>query len=305
MGKMIVIILRLIAYAYYFLPRYLQLKLGNALGWLLYFSGYRSRVIQENLVRAFPDQPAKQKEVFQKFHFHLGNLFLEILLVFGPMKSFVKRYVEVIGAEHIQEAQKKGKGIILQANHLGNWEVSGATLFPYLEQEVLMVTKLLKPKWLHDAFEAGRLRCGVKATYEPKTMKDALRHLKNNGAVGVVSDQYLGPPVGVRIPFFGVPVGTSTLAAILAKRTGAQVISVFCYRKSDGRFVVELSTSMEWENYSGQSHYEIVKNTQNYTQFVEQCVYQCPEQWLWTHKRFKGDLSPLKEDEWMQPRVRK
>ena len=155
MGKMIVIILRLIAYAYYFLPRYLQLKLGNALGWILYFSGYRSRVIQENLVRAFPDHPAKQKEVFQKFHFHLGNLFLEILLLFGPMKSFVKKYVEVIGAEHIQEAQKKGKGIIFQANHLGNWEVSSAASSPYLEQGVMLVTKVLKPKWLHDAFEVG------------------------------------------------------------------------------------------------------------------------------------------------------
>ena len=131
-----------------------------------------------------------------------------------------------------------------------------------------------------------------------------MKHLKKNGAIGVVSDQYLGPPVGVRIPLFGVPVGTSTLVAILAKRTGAAVLNVFSYRRSDGSLAVEISKPDPWESYAGQSHFEVIKNTQGYTRFIESSIYRCPAQWLWTHKRFKGDLSPLKEDEWMQPRVR-
>jgi len=75
---------------------------------------------------------------------------------------------------------------------------------------------------------------------EGGTLKDVLRHLSKNGTVGFVMDQYSGPPVGVRVPVFGVPVGTPAVIATLAKRTGAVVLPAVNYRLPDGRFVTEI-----------------------------------------------------------------
>src|SRR6185312_635098 len=116
------------------------------------------------------------------------------------------------------------------SSHVGNWEImsgSGALLGGI---DLMIVTKRLKPAWIHRAIERGRIRSGVKGTYEPRPMKDVLRHLSKNGTVGFVMDQYPGPPVGVRVPVFGVPTGTPAAIAALARRTGAPVVPVVNYR---------------------------------------------------------------------------
>ena len=305
MGKGIMFFIQLLAYGFYFLPRFVQLKLGQGLGRLLWTFQYRSQVVSENLARAYPHDLKKQQQILKATYQHLGNLFLEILLVVGPLKSFVQKYVTIIGMEHVVEAKKKGKGILFQVNHMGNWEVLLAALGVQLDCDLMMVTKSLKPAWFHEGMQKGRLRCGVKATYEPRTMRDIMNQLKKKGSVAMATDQYLGPPVGVRVPFFGIPVGTSILVATLAKRTQAEVLSTDMYRTPDGRFVVEIHPPLEWETHPAHPHYEIVKNTEKYAQFIEACVYRHPEQWLWTHRRFKGDLSPLLPEEWFQPRIRR
>jgi KDO2-lipid IV(A) lauroyltransferase len=150
----------------------------------------------------------------------------------------------------------------------------------------MIVTKHLKPEWLHRAIEAGRARCGVQATYEPRTLKDVLAHLKRNGTVGFVLDQYAGPPVGVRVPFFGVPVGTMTAIAMLARRTGAKVVPVVNYREPDGRHVVSIRPALEWIPAKDPSE-ELAVNTARYAEEMERDIREHPGQWLWIHRRWK------------------
>ena len=55
-------------------------------------------------------------------------------------------------------------------------------------------------------------------------MQGILRGLKRNHIIGWVNDQFTGAPVGARVPFFGVPVGSHTAPAALAIRTGTPVL---------------------------------------------------------------------------------
>lgn len=301
--------MRSLAWIYAIQPRSIQLGLGKGLGWILYRLQFRVRIAHENLSRAFPDQSEKQKFILRESYTHLGRLVLEIFLLLAPSRKhpafarFVQQWMTLEGAQNIQQAQARGKGIIFLASHLGNWEMmaAGGALLAHLD--LMMVTKKLKPDWLHRAIEKNRLACGVKATYEPRTLKDVLHHLKKGGAVGIVSDQYLGPPVGIRVPVFGTPVGTSMLIATLSKRTGAAVLPVVNYREKNGRYVLKVYPALDWQE-AEDPHYELAINTADYSQRLEKSIYEYPEQWLWTHRRFKGDLSPLKPDEWIKPRVR-
>jgi KDO2-lipid IV(A) lauroyltransferase len=149
--------------------------------------------------------------------------------------------------------------------------------------------------------EAGRRRVGVKGTYEPQTMKDILAHLKAGGTVGFVLDQYTGPPVGVRVPFFGIPVGTGLALATLVKRTGFPVIPVVNFRTPDGRMVTRVEAPLEWIE-DPDPRRELARNTARYAEVLERIVREFPEQWLWSHRRFKGDLGPLGELEWEEGR---
>src|SRR5207248_3841646 len=144
----------------------------------------------------------------------------------GP-KGTLRRHIvdrsELLGLENWRKAKELGKGVIFLSSHVGNWEIMAATGAIHGGMDLMLVTKRVKPAWFHEAIQKGRLECGVTATYEPRTFKDVMLHLRKNGTVGFVLDQYAGPPVGVRVPVFGISVGTSPALAMIAKRTGSAV----------------------------------------------------------------------------------
>jgi KDO2-lipid IV(A) lauroyltransferase len=299
MGRLALIPLRALAWTYYWLPPTGKRLAGNCLGTCLRLLGVRSKVIRQNLGIAFPGEgmSARREKLFREAYSHLGNLTFEILMLLGPMKRFIHESVEVIGVENAQRALAEGNGIILLSSHVGNWETmsAGGALLGGLE--LMLVTKRLKPAWLHEEIERGRRKCKVYATYEPRTMRDVLAWLKQGKCVGFVLDQYAGPPVGVRVPVFGIPVGTMTAVAAVSKRTGAAVVPVVNYRKPDGRMIVDIRPALGWRP-AEDANLEIALNTAYYASELEKDIYAHPEQWLWTHRRFKGDMGPLREDEW-------
>ena len=304
MGLIALPLLRAIAWIYAVQPRALRSVWSRGLGALLRGSGYRAEVVRQNLERAFPgeSQAKLRDDIFKKSYESLANVVFEELMLLGPLKRYVLRHAELRGIEHWQFTKTRGKGAIFVSSHIGSWEIMAAR-GAQSGIDIMIVTKHLKPEWLHQAIERARRACGVKATYEPRTMRDVLGQLKKGGTVGFSLDQYAGPPIGVRVPFFNIPVGTMTTVAVLAKRTGAEVLPVVNYRLPNGRHVVEIRPAATWQSASDPAR-ETALNTAAYAALLEQDVRSHPEQWLWVHRRFKGDLSPLRPDEWSEGRIR-
>lgn len=297
--------MELIGWLLFFFPRSAQLALGRTLGRLLAWRRVRIGVVQQNLQIAFPNKDEGfRKDLIRRSYEGLGNLAIEILLLFGPFRKFISKYASITGAEHWRAAKARGKGVIFASSHVGNWEIMAASGAVLEGMDMMIVTKHLKPEWIHRSVERARLRCGVRATYEPRTLKDVLRHLGQNGTVGFVMDQYSGPPVGVRVPVFGVPVGTPAAIATLAKRTGATVLPVVNWRDEHGKFHVEIRAPLAWETDQDSTR-EIALNTARFAHDLEKDILAHPEQWLWIHRRFKGDLGPLREQEWSDGRSRR
>jgi len=282
------------------LPARFRLAHGDALGWVFRRAKFRAAIIEQNLKFAFPNDLAKQARLKDEAYRHFGRLCVEIFFLFGPWKRFVAKNTTLEGFEHWQRAAAKGKGVILLANHVGNWEVMSACGAQHGMQPMI-VTKHLKPEWLHQAIIRGRAKCGLTATYEPKTFRDVLKWLKAGKTIGFVLDQYAGPPVGIRVPFFGVPVGTHSAVAIIAKRTGAPVLPVGNRRRPDGKFDVEVHPEITWIQDPDPDR-ETALNTARFAEIMEEHVRRCPEQWLWIHRRFKGDLTTLRPNEWSSGR---
>ena len=275
-------------------------------GWARLFDRlrWRAEVIDQNLEyarRANAISPSLDRLAAYR---HMAQLFGEILFLFGPMKRFLKKEVVLEGVEHYRAAHAKGNGVILLASHIGNWETMAAKGAVDAGIEIMLVTKHLKPEWVHQLVERARARVGVSGTYEPRTFRDVLRQLKANRAVGFVIDQYTGAPVGVRVPFFGIPVGTQSAVALIAKRTGAPVLPVLnTLDRTTGIRTVRIEAPIDWQDHMN-AEYAIALNTFRYSREIEKHIVGAPAQWLWTHRRFKGDLSPLRPGEWTAGRAR-
>lgn len=287
------ILLKLLGYVLSFLPRKVFLLFGSGIGSLLLKSGFRREVADGNLSLAFPYFSRQERERFLIDHYReMGVLFLELLFSFYRFSRFVERHCDVEGLQNLQAALSQGKGVFVMSAHLGNWEVltaSGPVLFG---TPVTMVTKELKPHWLHRVVSITRELNGVHMACEPKTMPAIVRALRRKEIVGFVMDQFAGAPVGARVPFFGTPVGSHTALATLAVRTGAPVVPAIAVRKPNGRYLIRFDAPFETIVDQNQET-AILQNTAQYVRHTEAWVKEYPMQWMWIHRRWKGDLSPL------------
>ncbi len=276
---------------------------GKLSGKIFYWFGFRRSVMEKNLSRAFPSLSREELEslVNQNYQ-HFSQLLFEFIRSFSVMgfRNFLEREVRCEGEQHLREALSEGRGAFVMTAHLGNWEVLPAHGTHVLGVPVTMVTKTLKPSWLHDIVESTRLRLGTRMAFEPKTMKIVMKALKNKEVVGFAIDQFAGAPVGARVPFFGTPVGSHTALATLALRTGSPVVPGLAIRNPDGGFTVRFEPKIQTirvteasPGYASARAEEVIRNTAAYTAWVEERVRKNPEQWLWIHRRWKGDLSPL------------
>src|SRR5690349_13167085 len=118
MGRIVLLFLKTLAYLYAWQPRRLQLAWGKLLGNLLYRLKFKASVVEQNLKIAYPDGSSipeverYRQKIARESYQNFGCLVLEILLVLGPLKKFVMKYVDLTGVEHLREAEKLGKGMI-------------------------------------------------------------------------------------------------------------------------------------------------------------------------------------------------
>jgi Kdo2-lipid IVA lauroyltransferase/acyltransferase len=94
-------------------------------------------------------------------------------------------------------------------------------------------------------------------------------------------DMDLGDRDALFVPFFGVEAATVTSMARLAAAAKAVVIPVVTHLTDTGYMT---TVHPAWEDYPGD---DIALATLKMNQFIESEVLKFPEQYLWTHKRFK------------------
>lgn len=267
------------------LPRSWEMALGARLGRLaLLFNTRHARVARENLSRCFPElTDARRAELLRENYEHYGRMVLELAHMFAPVpghfRAYVQRNVEIEGYEHWEKAKARGKGVLFLGSHIANWEFA-ASIGAIKDMPVTIVTRRLKPAWLHAWMERTRLSVGVRAAYQPRTVPTVMKALRDNGGVVFVMDQYMPPPMGEPMRLFGVKVHTLAAIAPLARRTGATILPVLPKREPDGRvrIIIEPEIPLGEDDKA---------DNQRLADHVEGWMRAVPGQALWAHRRFK------------------
>lgn len=275
-----------------FLPRRLEVRLGRALGRLVFrLRLFKRATIEANIRRCFPKLDDRARAALIRGNYeHYGVLLFEYMHFFSPFKghwrSYVPRVARVEGLEHWKRAQARGKGAIFFCSHLGCWE-TGAAAVCLSGVEATIVTTVLEPAWLHRKITAARASVGMSAAYHPGSMPTVMKALRRGGSVAFMNDQYARPPMGVPAVFFDTRVDTLSVVGPLSKRTGAAVLPLYTFRDADGTTTARIEPAVDF----GAEADDAFATTQAITSRVERWVRERPEQWLWMHRRFKN-LAP-------------
>ena len=264
------------------LPERCGRPVGRALGRLLgAVIRSRSRRAADNLRAAFPEAGEDRIAAWvRRMWTNLGEAAWEFARIPTLTREEYFRSVEVEGLDLLRDSREKGKGIILFASHLTNWEWT--TLFAaYSGFSVAAVARRMKnPSF--DAF-LTRVRSDHGVTIFPhrSAVREGLRWVKEGKVLGILVDQRITAG-GVQVPFFGRPAFTTTMPALLAIRTGAALHGVSAHR-AGGKIRIRVHPALDSASAGGDAAVLPAEITSQ----VESWIREDPPLWLWMHDRWK------------------
>jgi Kdo2-lipid IVA lauroyltransferase/acyltransferase len=269
------------------LPLPLGLWLGRRLGDASYMAlGRRRRIALANLARAYPALPLRDRaRLARRASQHLGMTMIELTrLLSRPLEATLQR-IHVEGAEHLETVMAThGRALLLTA-HLGNWELL-ALAHRLTAFDLSIVVRPLDAPWLDALAERLRRRTGVELIDKRGALRPVLEALRRGRMIGILMDQNAARREGVFVDFFGRPASTSRSIALLALRTRTPVVPVFARRDSGGRHTVRVHPALPLPAANG-SDEAIVELTARCTTAIERAIRESPEQWLWSHDRWR------------------
>lgn len=272
-------ILRLIAT----LPISLINKIGSALGMLIYrLIPSRRRTARINLKQAYPDLSATEINALSKKSFKsMGISFLEMGAAWFKNPNNLKKICSIEGKQHLDEAMAKNKGVILLTGHFTTLEIGGLLIGTYVEKYNAIFKKAHDP--LFNALMVHYRSKMGNDLIETKNVRGFIRGLKNGHATWFAPDQDFHRQEIVFTPFLGGIASTLTATAKMAKLTGASVVPFYQVRLENGKgFKIIVFPALE--NFPSD---DIEADSARINRTIEKMVYDCPEQYLWSHKRFK------------------
>jgi KDO2-lipid IV(A) lauroyltransferase len=157
------------------------------------------------------------------------------------------RNVEVQGHQHVLDALARGKGVIITSSHIGNWEL-GAVVLAHLGHQVHAVAGVQLGRWLAPAVRDAKSELAVHTIRPEDGYRKLWRALQRNDLLALMVDGDIFGQ-GVVLPFFDRKVRWPAGPGVLAKRTGAPVVSGYCQRLTGGRFRVVLEPMLDPETF--------------------------------------------------------
>jgi KDO2-lipid IV(A) lauroyltransferase len=270
------------------LPRPLARALGIGIGWLVYLLHVRLRQVgMRNLALAFPEKSAAERARILRGEFtSLGRQLAEVCQIPKYTPENVDQVVVYEGFENYEQARARGKGVLFLTAHFGGWELSAFTHSMHGHWMHVVVRPLDNP-YLDRLIRNYRTMHGNKIVDKADFVRGLLAAMKAGEVVGILMDTNMTPPQGVFVDFFGIPACTASGLARIALRTDAAVVPGFTiWDPSLRKYRLRFDPAVELIR-TGHLEADIVANTRQFTNIIEDYVRQYPEQWLWVHRRWK------------------
>ena len=257
-------------------------RLANALGdvlWLLIRP--RRRVTLANLGACFPQMAQDERRALGRRLFrNIARSVLDHSVLWRGSREAVEQMVRVRGAEHLNDPANRP--LILLAPHFIGLDAGGLRVNT-LVRGVSIYARQSNAAWDAKLLE-GRRRFNDPVLIPRRgasELKEVLRAMKQGLPLYYLPDMDLGATNSIFVPFFGVQAATVPMVSRLARLINAKVVMAVTQMTDDGYV---LTFEAPWRDFPGAS---VEEDTALMNREIERWVLRLPDQYLWTHKRFK------------------
>ncbi len=214
----------------------------------------------------------------------LGN-YGRILAEYPFLKDFrnnkLEKYIEIDGKENLKKIKDNKKPVVFISGHFNNFELMAMQI----EKSGINLATIYRP--LNNIFLNKNME-HIRTNYICKNQikkgrsgtRQILENLKKGNSIALMIDQRVTE--GIKINFFGDLASTTTIPAQIIKKYKCDLVPIYIERVKKHYFKMYVSQPIVIN--SEKSNQEI---TMHLNKILEKMILKNPEQWIWTHNRWK------------------
>ncbi|WP_136668380.1 lysophospholipid acyltransferase family protein [Flavobacterium sp. H122] len=246
---------------------------------------YRRKVVVNNLKLALPHLSDKERgDVEKKFYKHMCDMFLEMIKTMSISDKEIEERFKFKNLDEYLELEKQNKSVALLASHYASYEWV-ISMNRKIKFRGFAIYKKLSNKYFDDLVKKirSRFKADLIVSQHTKRIVEKNEIEGIRGIYGFASDQ--SPQLKPHIywtNFMGIEVPVHTGAEMLSKRFDMNMVYLKVEKVKRGYYEAELEVLTT--DAKSVPDYQI---TDTFLRKVEQQIYEKPEYYLWTHKRWK------------------
>jgi Kdo2-lipid IVA lauroyltransferase/acyltransferase len=283
-------LLNLILYYCIIIPiSWLPLKVLYLFSDLMFFvfyhlTGYRKKVVYDNLRKSFPEKSeAEIQRLMKLFYHHFADLIVESLQIFSISEEEAKQRMKFTNPEIFDKHFSEGRTVIMAGGHYNNWELFAVAVDGAVKHSTIALYKPLNNKFFDNKMRESRGKYGLKMVSTRQTVEAFTSMGDHPGAVVFGIDQ---SPSRNGKGYWLKFLGRDTLVLFGTEKYAKEYNCPVYYgsAKKIKRGYYEINFRLVTENPRECASGEI---TEKNMALLEADIRRQPEYWLWTHKRWK------------------
>ena len=242
--------------------------------------------IKSNIQTALPLIKKKEgEEIIEKMWCNYGRVFAEYMHL-KELRDNNLKYIKINNLNKMQKLRSQNKPILFFSGHFANFEL----LAMILENRNFQLSAIYRPLnnfFLNPLMEYLRKKYLCKDQIPksiPGKSKEGTRILinkiKNKKNIAMMIDQKVSQ--GIKCKLFSKDALTTNIPAQLALKHGYILQPLKIKRYNQINFEVDFCDSIQIE--SDDNQYSITKKI---NQILEEMILDNPNQWIWTHDRWR------------------
>ncbi len=285
------IIEAIFVYFLFFIIRVFGLKLGRKIASVIFSSigfFFKSKsIVKKNIFYVFENASKDEiKNITESMWKNYAYVFTEYIYLYKyRLNKFPNVQIKISGKKILDQLIKSNKQAVFVSGHFANFELMAMEL----EKNGINLGAIYRP--LNNIF-LNPFMVFLRKKYICRNQIEKGRHgtrkvinlMKKNFSIALMVDQRLGE--SERLPFFKKLAHTTTLPAQLALKFDCDIIPIYLKRNEDNTFDMEILNpiNINKENNSDKNKKEI---TIRINEVIEKMILRNPNQWIWTHNRWK------------------
>ena len=253
-------------------------KIGKSFGPL-----FRSSLkVKKNLENSNIGNSNEERErIVKNMWGNYGRIFADYMYIKNFRNENLFKNIEVVGENILEEIKNEKEPVIFISGHFNNFELMAL----YLEKSGIDLAAIYRPlnnKFLNPLMEKIRIQyiCKKQIKKGISGTKEILKHFRNGTSIALMIDQRVSE--GIKSKFFNNVALTTTIPAQFVKKFECKIVPVYIERKNKHQFILEILRPI---SFSKDENIESI--TMNLNKVLEELIRRKPDQWIWTHSRWK------------------